>query len=240
MSPVKVGAIFKTAHGDLEVLSYVGDNKFLVKFLQTDFTTEAWRSHIIKGLVKDKLNTSFSSMGYIGDGPHNSKTDAKAYMHWTAMLARCYGGGVKAYDGCSVEHTWHNFQAFASWCRQQEGFGNSGWHLDKDLLIVGNKIYGPTSCCFVPREVNGFLVKQESLVHDLPTGVRKSGGKFCAQMGTSLKEKHIGTYNSAEDAFFAYKLAKEAKAKRLAESYKGQIDNRAYEALLNYEVEMAD
>lgn len=29
-----------------------------------------------------------------------------------------------------------------------------GWHLDKDILMQGNKFYSPETCCFVPFEIN--------------------------------------------------------------------------------------
>ena len=46
---------------------------------------------------------------------------------------------------------WHLFQTFAEWCDVQIGFNNEGWHLDKDILVKGNKIYGPDFCAFVPE-----------------------------------------------------------------------------------------
>ena len=42
------------------------------------------------------------------------------------------------------------------------------------------------------------------------------------------------------EAFNAYKKAKENYLKELANKWKGKIDPRAYEALMNYEVEITD
>ena len=44
----------------------------------------------------------------------------------------------------------------------------------------------------------------------------------------------------AEAAFNAYKTAKEAFVKEQASEFKSQIDERAYEALMNYTVEIDD
>ena len=40
--------------------------------------------------------------------------------------------------------------------------------------------------------------------------------------------------------FNAYKVAKEAFVKEQANKWKGKIDDRAYNALMNYEVEITD
>ena len=43
-----------------------------------------------------------------------------------------------------------------------------------------------------------------------------------------------------KNAFKAYKTAKESFVKEQATKWKGQIDPRAYEALMNYTVEITD
>ncbi len=51
----------------------------------------------------------------------------------------------------------------------------------------------------------------------------------------------IETYHDNEwSAFIAYKQAKENRAKELAEKWRGQIDNRVYEKLINYKVLLTD
>lgn len=61
-------------------------------------------------------------------------------------------------------------------------------------------------------------------------------------MAFSKKKKltYCGSYGSVEEAFSAYKVAKERYLKELAEKWKGKIDDRAYEALINYEVDIDD
>ena len=50
----------------------------------------------------------------------------------------------------------------------------------------------------------------------------------------------VGTYDTPEEAFYAYKPVKEAHIKSLAEKWKDQIDPRVYEALMNWTIEITD
>ena len=52
--------------------------------------------------------------------------------------------------------------------------------------------------------------------------------------------KHVGYFNTEIEAFEAYKQAKENHLKEVAEKWKGKIDDRAYNALMEYQVEITD
>ena len=54
------------------------------------------------------------------------------------------------------------------------------------------------------------------------------------------KKEHLGSFNTEIEAFKAYKTAKESFVKEQAEKWKGEIDGRAYEALMSYQVEITD
>ena len=47
-------------------------------------------------------------------------------------------------------------------------------------------------------------------------------------------------FNTELEAFNAYKEAKENRLRELANKWKGKIDERAYQALINYTVEITD
>ena len=53
-------------------------------------------------------------------------------------------------------------------------------------------------------------------------------------------QKTLGYYTTQKQAFNIYKTYKEALIKQVAEQYKHQLDPRAYEALMNYQVEITD
>ena len=52
--------------------------------------------------------------------------------------------------------------------------------------------------------------------------------------------EYLGYFNTELEAFNAYKTAKEIYIKELANKWEGKIDDRAYEALMNYTVEITD
>ena len=59
-------------------------------------------------------------------------------------------------------------------------------------------------------------------------------------MGMGKRHKHIGYFENQEEAFQAYKQAKETYVKSLAEKWKGFLNERAYYALNNFVVDIDD
>ena len=152
-----------------------------------------------------------------------------------------------SYKSCTTTPYFNFFANFKDWCRHQIGFGSkdeNGKHfaLDKDILIKGNKIYSPETCCFVPNEINNLLSPNRVNRVSNPIGVsfHKRDEKYQACLNTGASRTQLGYFMSAEEAFLAYKQAKEAYIKEVANKWKDQIDHRVYEALMNYQVEITD
>ena len=163
------------------------------------------------------------------------------------MLRRCYNDAYKkkrpTYEGCEVSDNFKSYEYFYEWCQKQVGFRNSGWHLDKDLLIKGNKVYSEDTCVFIPAEINTVLVKRTASRGEYLIGVywNKKGKAFRAMVSKNKgKREHLGLFNTELEAYNAYKTAKEAFVKEQANKWKDKIDERAYNALMNYEVEITD
>ena len=164
---------------------------------------------------------------------------------WSAMMARCYSQkNLKrnpTYRGVSVCVEWRTLSVFSSWFSKNY---KKGYNLDKDLIEKGNKVYCPEKCCFVPQEINKLITRCELRRGPYPIGVcmvRKTG-KYFAHVNIAGKQKHIGIFNSPEEAFSAYKKAKEEYIKEVAQDYfaKGLITERVRDALMRYEVEITD
>ena len=94
--------------------------------------------------------------------------------------------------------------------------------------------------------INLLFTKNDASRGDCPIGVcyRKQRKKYQAQCSINGKKIGLGYYNTVEEAFNVYKIAKENEIKRVANDciLKGFItkDNRLYKAMINYQVEIAD
>lgn len=144
-----------------------------------------------------------------------------------------------AYINCSVDKRWHNFQNFAKWCEDNYTSNNKiNWELDKDILVKGNKIYSPENCDFVPQEINNLFIRREKERGDLPIGVTYSKNR--TRFRATVNKKRIGTFDTIEEAFQAYRVAKEKRIKEFAHKWKPFITERIYNALINYQVEITD
>ena len=77
---------------------------------------------------------------------------------------------------------------------------------------------------------------------DNPIGVHfnKAQNKYQANCQVDGKLAFLGYYKTAEEAFNAYKKAKEAYIKEVAKEWRNNIDPRVYEALINWVVEITD
>ena len=235
--------------GDFKILKYNDARDVEIQFLKTGFETVVELGNIKSGKVKDPYVPSVYGIGIVGTKYLISEGDVltKEYVLWCNMLQRCYSDTYQkkqpTYKDCEVSENFKYYEYFYEWCQNQIGFGECGFQLDKDLLTKGNKVYSENTCVFIPREINQVLVKRTALRGEHLIGVywHKRGKAFAAQVNKSNGgSEYLGLFNTEIEAFNAYKIAKEIHIKELADRLKSQIDERAYEALMNYEVEITD
>lgn len=219
-------------------------------FLTTN--TEVWVSadQVDNGTVFDRYFPTVCGVGYLGEYSTLDKdgNTTKEYTAWRCMLERCYGTKeLEAYKYCIVSEEFHNASCFKDWYNKQVGAHREDFHIDKDILSSDCKIYVEDTCVLVPQEVNSFFVKHNNnkkVKSNLPTGVmynpKHTSRPFTAMYSGHGGEKHMSYHDNEWSAFLAYKQAKESRAKELAEKWRGQIDNRVYEKLINYKVLLTD
>ena len=181
----------------------------------------------------------------INDLRDQRKTSKESGL-WCDVLTRCYSEKLHAriptYKDCSTSNEFRRYSDFKNWCQSQIGFGVVGFELDKDILQKGNREYHPDKCVFLPREVNAFLRTRKKSRGAHPIGVTTNSkiDGFLAFLKKDKKKVYLGTFPTPELAFQAYKAAKEQAIKDMANKHKNHIDPRAYNALMNYQVEITD
>lgn len=236
--------------GKFKVVDIKSSKNVVVEFLETGFKVNVQAVQIRLGTIKDKMSATYYGVGITGNKYPVSDGKGeltKAYLTWSNMIRRCfsesYDKRYQTYKDCTCSENFKHYEYFYEWCNKQVGFENKDWHMDKDILIKGNKIYSEDTCCFVPREINNLLTTRTRFRGEFPIGVHYSTDKkkFVAQISKNDGQRtHLGLFNTPEEAFYVYKDAKEAYIKEVAEKWKNLIDARVYEALINYKIELGD
>lgn len=239
---------------EAEIIEYRNSKNVIVKFVKTGELIKCQYGNFKNGEVKSRFTPSVFGIGMVGleKTKENGKT-LKTYTTWRGMLRRCYDEKelqkYPTYIGCSVCDEWLYYPNFKKWYEENYyEVTDQRMCLDKDILKKGNKIYSPETCMFVPNDINMLSVKSNKVRGDLPIGVSwdKKNKKYICHcsvfdIGTSkYKTKHLGLYNTPEEAFNVYKKIKEENIKQVADYYKDRIPKKLYDAMYNYKVEITD
>ena len=161
---MKKGTIFTTNNfGDLQIVNYETALVVHIIFCSTKYTCIAKASNIRRGFVRDPYKPFLAGVGYTGVGKYMYTKNGKykkAYSIWSGMIKRCYSKNEQkycpTYKECTVCKEWHNFQLFAEWFIENY---RPNTHLDKDILIEGNKEYSPKTCIFIDQKSNNQKAK---------------------------------------------------------------------------------
>jgi hypothetical protein len=174
------------------------------------------------------------------------KRDCPFYGTWQRMLQRRQNLNDRpCYRDVTVCEEWKFFSAFIAWAETKDWEGKK--HLDKDILIPGNKDYRPDACLVVDHHINAQKVIEPRKYlddHPYPQGVRlserKNGpDKYEAGITTDGKRIPLGTFLTVAAASSAYCKKKAEYLRDLAEKQEPILK----EALLRwadiYELEVA-
>lgn len=193
------------------------------------------RYKLVHGVGINDADYNVYEYGSALDGIRKCIWSCPFYTTWRSMLARCYSTKYQAmfptYNGCSTVVAWHRFSTFRAWMERQDWEDNV---LDKDILISNNKIYSPETCVFVSPQTNTFILENPKKRGDYPVGVfyHTRDQKYVAkcQAVNSNKRKHLGYYDTPEEAHAAWLTFKLEQAYILAEQ---QTDERVARALIH-------
>ena len=244
-----LGKEFETNNcGKCFIIDYKGRQEVMVAFYEPFYILICALNKLKIGSVRNPLYPSAYGVGFCGVGNYNSHKDERLYDLWRGILRRAYSSEFHkkypTYKYVTVCEEWLNFQNFAKWCEAQIGYStveSNGlyYQLDKDILVKGNKVYSPETCCFVPSEVNNLIIFSNSARGEYPVGVtfHKRLKKYAANISLGGVQKHLGYFDEVLEAFNSYKIAKERYIKFVAEKYFGKIGENVYQKLINYSID---
>ena len=237
----------------MKIIEYNNCDNIIVEF-QDKYNAKVHTQYksFLNGEVKNPYHNSVFNVGMIGEKYPISidRKLTKEYNTWSGMLRRCFNEKHKnehpTYDNASCCDDWLLYDNFYEWLHNQENFdkwsGDNKFAIDKDILIKGNKHYGPNTCCLVPMSVNSLFAFEKPKVYDdeLPIGVKKKKNKFYSRCCNPItgERKYLGSYSTSEEAFFVYKQYKENLIRQVAElEYSnGNITKQCYDAMMNYKL----
>lgn len=162
-----------------------------------------------------------------------------SYDFWKSILFRCYSKSFLSrsptYEGCSICEEWKYYSNFKRWYDEHYV---EGYHLDKDILVQGNKVYGPQTTCFVPQEINKLILTRGRQRGPYKAGVYFSKGKFVAQYQAKGKHISLGAFSSEDEACKAYQRAKKIHIANVATEFynEGKITKEVRDALYRWEI----
>ena len=184
----------------------------------------------------DYVVQKFETVGYVnGKQKQRLVWRCPYYSRWMAMLKRCYSAKYQeskpTYAGCTVSDDWLTFSNFKAW---MEGQDWEGKHLDKDILLEGNKVYSAETCAFVTLSVNNFNTDSGATRGEWVIGVswHKSKEKFQSRCCNPFTKKleNLGHFDCEQEAHEAWLKRKIELAHELAAI---QTDPRVANALID-------
>ncbi|MNQ94867.1 hypothetical protein D3C85_1104050 [compost metagenome] len=140
------------------------------------------------------------------------------YIRWISVVQRGNDPKEKArkprYEQSTTSEDWRLFSQFKAWLEQQPYWQELS--IDKDILVPGNKEYGPNTCVLVPSYINQVITIGGSRSEtSIAYGVSKQKGKFHAV----LNGKHLGRFLTWQEAHKTWQLAKAVRIEEAIAQY---------------------
>ena len=228
----------------MKIIEYKNSTDMTVEF-ENGYIVKTRYSHFKSGKIENHLHPTLFGVGYLGEkgstkSPKEIELNLKkrCYSIWRGMLERCYSKEYHlkkpTYKECSVCEEWHNFQNFAKWYDENyyEIMGEV-IHLDKDILVKGNKVYSPETCVFAPCSINVLFSDYINKTH-----IKKNKENYKVLISKHNKKVILGYSDTYEEALMIYKNGKESYIKQVADEYKDRIPKKLYNAMYNYKIEI--
>ena len=209
-----VGNIYVTNQGaTIIVENYEGSKKTHIKFIKTGVERICTLSEVKNGTLKDYFYPSVAGVGYIG----GKVTNKKAHISWTTLLDT----NKNNYGICKE---WLNLQNFTKWFEENY---IEGWTLQTNILEAIKTEVSSENSYFIPKEFGS------KFLHTQGYQIRKDG-----KLSAKFLNKHLGYFNSKEEAIERYKEVKKEHILKIADKYKNILPIEVYEKIINYEIQI--
>lgn len=161
------------------------------------------------------------------DGKNKQKL-CPFYNRWKDVLTRTHPDYTRKsgnnYLGSSVHESWLYASNFKAWMETQNW---KGLHLDKDILVKGNKQYGPNTCAFVPAWLNTCLSVNNGNNNGLAFGVqidkrvkKEKSKKFRSDVNLlNGKREFLGQFHTEKEAHAVWQLARARELEKYISKY---------------------
>jgi|TARA_B100001250_G_C19631890_1_gene714131 hypothetical protein len=176
------------------------------------------------------------------------------WSRWNGILRRTDNRDTKwvkknlRYKGCTMDPRWFKLSVFKEWTETWDDPDNK--EIDKDILIQGNKHYGPDTCLMVRPIVNSwFKPSSKNPESGLPWGVticnmwktgRVKDKPYRTQINPVIREGNtvrpgkrtgLGRFDTAEEASFVFQQARKEQLGIIIDT---EDDPRVKDALIKH------
>ena len=246
-----VGSTWEGKYGNFSILEYVGKSntlsitraKIKVKFEATGFVKWTDTKGVTGGTVKDPFFPNVMGIGYKGlaDSSDSNGKVKSSYHRWYDMLDRCYTKEGLAYNptyiDCYVCEEWLCYANYEKWFDFNY---KEDCEVDKDFKVVGNKVYSPETCVFIPQRINCLIGKKKVKGKTLPTGVsyHTRDKVYNSKCWDGTRLVHLGDFycpDEAREAYIDYKTNL-IRSIVIVAYEEGTINKTVYDNLYNWKV----
>lgn len=187
----------------------------------------------------NKWKRTVLGIGYLGCNDAEATMDNYIYSKWFNMMQRCYDENTHKlkpyYATCTAEIEWHNFSNYREW-HKENAMDDRKVDLDKDVLVQGNTVYSSETCTLIPHFTNTIF---EGRGTDTNITLNHDTGKYDVIMSVLGKKEEVGAFETEEEARQGYIDYKQDYIRDFAETCKGKVPNKTYEAMMNWKVTAA-
>ena len=183
------------------------------------------------------MKRSMLGIGYLGCGDADIKS--ASYIKWANMMQRCYSEKTHRlkpyYKGSRAHEEWLNFSNFREWYRENIIEGRK-FDLDKDILVQGNNVYGPETCCLVTHYANTIFQRRGIETNIIYNPVN---GKYDASIYILGKTTNIESFETREEAEKELLAYRKELINRFAKKNRKKVPYKVYEAMMKWDTELA-